>query len=254
VTWLKAAIAGLVAVAGAVLAAVGYLATNKWFGSSDLRGMVFWSIPLGVMVFGVVFLLRQALTRFAYGWQYMALVPLGALLGIGWGVAAAFILGGWIFAFSFPVFFCWLAGGLTGGVVAAWACAPRTWPLALALLALIGVGNVRLNSSAQAPPPRLRVYVKPHASRDEVQRVWDEVLGYPRPSGQGGHSLRAGIRSVGIIGYEDGSPVFTVSLPKRMGSTARESLLAFLRSSPLVVRVEIVPDDEPATIRPSVEY
>jgi len=252
-TRLHAVLAGLAAVAGSVLAAVGYLATNRWFGAGDLSCMILWSLPLGVLVFGAVLILRPRLTRLGYAWHYSILLPLGAALGIAWGVAAALILGGWIFAFSFPVFICWLVGGLSGGVAAAWTHVPRTWPLALALLALVALGDMRLNAYAQAPPPRLRVFVKANATPDEVRRVWEEVLGRPHPSGRG-HDLRDGITGVGVTGYEDGSPILTVSLQKRIGSAYKESLLSSIRSSPLVARVEILPDEEPATMRRSVEY
>ena len=112
-------VAGLISIGGAVISAALYLSLNDWFGSGDLPAMFVWSLPLGAMV---AFSLGRALPRFA-AWRprsrTAALAAIGAFIGALWTFAAALLLGGWIGAFSFPVLYCWVAGGLLGGLAAA---------------------------------------------------------------------------------------------------------------------------------------
>lgn len=248
-SWL----AGLITVLGALGAAVLYLAGNAWFGAGDLWAMLFWSVLLGALLAIVVGPLSRRLAAAPTLWRYAALVPLGGLLGYLWTWVVALLLGGWIGAFSFPVLFCWVAGGLLGGVAAAWSGRPRSWPAALALGAAVAFALGQLNAYARAPAPRVRVIVKPGASAAEVDRVWTEVLG--RPTGRPGeHDLLDGLSSVAASGQVGESAVLTVSFTKRTSRRQRDSLVALIRRSPLVARVDTVVPDDSVGIRPSVSY
>lgn len=97
-----------------------YLAFNQWFGAGDLSAMIIWSIPFTLLVGAVVNRSTARATRRSRGWQLMLLGLGPALLGVGWVLVAALVLGPWIGAFSFPIAIIWmLAGVLTGMVVLA---------------------------------------------------------------------------------------------------------------------------------------
>src|SRR5215203_4483100 len=110
--------AGLTSVVVAVGCATLFVAINDWFGAGDLSAMFFWSLPLGGMVAFVTGRSFQPLSKKSRLVEASALAAIGTVAGIVWTLAAAAILGGWIGAFSFPVLYCWMIGGLAGGVAA----------------------------------------------------------------------------------------------------------------------------------------
>ncbi len=248
-TWL----AGVISVLGAFSAAVLYLAANAWFGAGDLFAMFLWSLPLGLIVAVTAGFLVPRLSLGHAVTRYALLLPLGGLLGFLWTAVAAVLLGGWIGAFSFPVLFCWVAGGLLGGIAAAWLPRPQTWPAALALSVAVGGGLVPFNAYARAPEPWVRVVVKPGATPDEVDRVWTEVLERPgaRPSE---HAMLPGISSIAASGGDGASAVLTVSFRKSLSQSDRDSLIALIGRSPLVSRVERVPGDDTSGVHISTSY
>jgi hypothetical protein len=248
-----AVVAGFTTTLGAVGAAVCYLAANSWFGSGDLPAMVFWSAPLGGLVAMAVRMLSPLLDRARRAWRFAAFAILGGILGYLWTVAVALILGGWIAAFSFPVLFCWMAGGILGGTAAALVAQPRSWPIAALITGATVVLLLRVNAYALAPEPRVRVVLRPRASAREVERAWTEVVG--RPTGRGSEqSLLPGITGVGASDYEGESAVLTVSFDKRLSSKERGQLIAGFLRSPLVVRVDSVLSAAGSGVRPSVSY
>lgn len=230
-------LAGVVAVAGAVAAAAAYLSFNGWFGARDLPAMIVWSLPLGMMTAVTVRVLSRRLAGAKALWHYVALAPVGVVLGVAWTFIVAFVMGGWIGTFSFPVLLCWVFGGASAGIAAAWINHPRSWPTGLLVggIALVALG--RLNAYAQAPEPQVRVVVKPGATSDELQRVWNEVLGHP--TGRGAeHSMLPELAYVSASGYEGGSAILTIALRKTTSQRERDSLIALIRRSPLVLRVD----------------
>jgi hypothetical protein len=183
--------------------------------------------------------------------------PLAILIGGVFGflafVLAAFVLGGWLGAFSFPVFFCWLFGGVIGLVAVVWAGRRQTWPAAV-LVALVAVAVLaRANAYAQAPAPRIRVYAKANATPAEVQQIWTDVIGQPHSSGQG-HEMLDGLRGASASGRDGAHQVLTVSFRKATSRERRDSIIARIRRSPLVARVEPVPASDRSGVKVSVEY
>ena len=242
-------IAAVGAYTGSVLAAVAYLASNGWFGANDLPAMFVYSLPLAVLVYVAGILLDGR----RMGWRYAGALVIGPLLGFLVYVGVALVLGGWIMAFSFPVLFCWIFGGLFGLTLAAWMPQPRTWPVALSLTVLAVFALLRLNAYARAPEPRIALYLKPHASPDEIQLVWEHVIGRPSETGQG-FDLLEGISGAGVSGYAGEQPILTVSFWKRTSQHTRDSLTALIRQSPLVERVVIVRSSDTTGVRTSVSY
>lgn len=249
----SALLAGVVAVAGAVAAAVAYVAVNGWFGAGDLPAMIVWSLPLGIIAAVTVGALSRRLAGAKARWHYAAFVPIGVILGVAWTILVAFIMGGWIGAFSFPVLFCWVFGGVSAGVAAAWINHPRSWPTGLLVLGIALVTLGRLTAYAEAPEPKVRVVVRPGATPDEVQQVWSEVLGHPTGQGEA-HYMLPELSSVSASGYEGESAILTVAMRKSTSQRQRDSLVALIRRSPLVVRVDTVPSRDASRARSSASY
>ena len=236
-------IAPLVAIGTACLAAALYVAANRGFGAGDLPAMLLWSLPLG----GLVALVVRVPARLAARRGVPALlaahataVALGLLVGVLWTASAASLLGPWIGAFSFPVLACWALGAVAGLLSATTAARPRAWPLAVALMALAGLGALTWVRVARRPPPTARVYFRPGTTAEEMTRWRESVfVGPPPPSGVG-HFLPPHVQS-----YSEGGKGgrFTVQFTFFKGTNLaqQDSLLAALRQVPLVERVEMLP-------------
>jgi hypothetical protein len=253
VTRGSAWLGGLAALLGAVGAAVMYLAANAWFGVRDLLDMILWSIPLGAFVGVATRALSRRFEAVPPLMHYLSFMLVGGLLGLLWTIIAGISLHAWINAFSFPVLFCWVTGGLVGGIAAVWAGRRRTWPAALVFTGAVLLALVRLNAYARAPEPRVRVVIKPGATPEEVQRVWDNVLG--RPTGRPGeHDMLPGISSVAASGSVGDSQTLTVSFRKSLSRKDRDRILALIRRSALVTRVNPVSPTDSSGVRSSVSY
>ncbi len=114
--WTTAALCVLLSVGLASL----YVASNDGFGSGDLSAMAIWSIPLAIVCARILPMVHRRLWSRALVIRAILLLLTGAVVGLTWTVIVSMLLGGWIFAFSFPVGLIWLiAGGLSGLFIAA---------------------------------------------------------------------------------------------------------------------------------------
>jgi hypothetical protein len=243
---VKPGVAATAAVSAELFAlaiATGFLAANNWFGAADLTAMVVWSLPLVLLVrlaFGPV--LRRMTASPIY-LRYLVLTLLGALLGIVWTSLVYMVLGGWIFAFSFPVLLCWVGGGLLAGVLASWMTSPKSWPTAFVLTSLTILALVATTAYANAPKSRVRVVLAPGLTDSQVQQFWEEVIGEKTVRTRG-HSMRDGITGAGVVGYERGAPVIEVSLQRHLRAAQRDSVLAMIRRSQLVREASLVSEND----------
>ena len=101
-----------------LVASVGFLASRNWFGAGDLRSFTFWSVILSLPIIPVAFLLGRVFVRLGSVMGTFLAALSGALLGYLATMLVWVILGPWFGAFSFPVFYCWLAGAITVCVTA----------------------------------------------------------------------------------------------------------------------------------------
>jgi hypothetical protein len=201
--------------------------------------MAIWSLPLAVLVAIGARLCGARLDRWPALVAYPVAVLLGGALGLLTFVFTAFVLGGWIGAFSFPVLFCWVFGGVVSLGALVWIGRRHTWPAAVLLAFAAVVVLARANSYARAPAPRIRVYAKANATDAEVQRIWTDVIGQPHPCGQGSDMLE-GLSGASASGREGPHEILTVSFRKGASRERRDSIIARIRRSPLVARVEPV--------------
>jgi hypothetical protein len=111
-TFLISAIAGVVSVVLSFLAAIVFLAANSWFGAGDLRSFAYWSIMFAVVSFCIAAVVRVALLRRGAALRYFLAAFCGLATGFAFTWVVAFLLGPWFGAFSFPVLYCWMLGGL----------------------------------------------------------------------------------------------------------------------------------------------
>jgi hypothetical protein len=92
--------------------AVILLATNDWFGASDLISFTIWTILFSVPFSAVVSLFAKWSIEWSKMVRYILASFLGLLIGYLLTVLLSIILGSWFAAFSFPVFYCWLLGAV----------------------------------------------------------------------------------------------------------------------------------------------
>lgn len=95
------------------------------FGKGDLKALVFWGLPLavGISVSGEAFL--RLLNTFRLYLRVLLVFLCSALLVVCWVYLIFMLIGPWINAFSFPVFYLWLAGCLAQFLFLDWML-PKT--------------------------------------------------------------------------------------------------------------------------------
>ena len=93
-----------------------------------------------------------------------------------------------------------------------------------------------LRGRHSAAPRPVAVYLAPGATEDDILRVYTSVLGRANANGRG-FTLHYGIAGVSLAG-DEGQTVLLLHLREDLAAAARDSLLAALRASPLVSRVE----------------
>jgi MFS family permease len=227
-----------------VLAAVGYAATyvalHDWFGRGDLIALMTWSLPLAFGVAVLITALSARISRASAALTFVLCAVSGAMLGVLWTSLVALVLGGWIATFSFPVLWCWVAGGFLGGLAAAWMSHPRSRAVPGVLILVASIALVRINTYASQPERAIRVVIKADANAEEVDSVWMDVLG--RRTGRGAeHALLPGLSSVGGAPKEGRSPVLIAEFWSGTSPHMRDSVIAQILRSPLILRVDTLP-------------
>lgn len=119
--------AGVWGVLGTFAPALVDLSTSDWFGAGDLRGLVFYTLPLLLVLVVIGIALAPRLVQRP---MWVGLV-VGGTVGIGigflWTLANALLLGPLFGAWSFPVLLCWTTGGGLGLAAAATSGSARSW-------------------------------------------------------------------------------------------------------------------------------
>ncbi|HEX6576084.1 MAG TPA: hypothetical protein VF042_14040 [Gemmatimonadaceae bacterium] len=215
-----------------------FLAANDWFGAGDLSAMFVWTLPLAVLIH---LTFERVLRRLPSGSKFrthLTLVVVGGIAGFVWSVAAALMLGGWIAAFSFPVALWWLASAMFAGVVAAAVSDAKSWGMATVFTVAVVICGVALTNYASTPERQIRVVLSPASTQSDQDLFWNTVVGRSTGRSKGEHTLIDGIAGVGITGYERGQPVYTVSFRAHLSRDVSDSIIAEIRRSPLITRVD----------------
>jgi hypothetical protein len=222
--------------------AAAYVAAHRGFGSGDLPGFAFWSVLLALPAYAVLRVFDRRSTAWRPAPTYLAAAALGTLAGVASTLLVALILGGWIGAFSFPVFLCWLAGSLVAFVAVTLLRRPTSWLFALPAVALPIVGVVVILRIVLAQPPDLLIHIKPETSAQQIETIWTDVLGTPHPSGRG-HSHIEGVGAVSRFDSDTEARI-RVSFQPGTSSERRAEVVQRVLASPLVARTS---DLEPSS-------
>lgn len=95
--------------------AIAHIGLNKGFGRGDFGPYLFWTTVFSLLLAALPGRARRVMEgRF----RYVMAITGGGLAGLLWTIVVAYLLGPWFGAFSFPVLFCWVAGGVAGLVLA----------------------------------------------------------------------------------------------------------------------------------------
>lgn len=205
-----------------------------------MPAMLFWSVPLAILVSLGVLSVPYLQHRFlGLAVRYLLVLIAGLVGGLAWTFVVASVLGSWFGAFSFPVGICWTFGSGVGMVIGVSLQHPRSWPIAAGLVGLAAAGAVWGFVEVTKSPPQALVYVKPGSSPEDIDRVWREVLGVPDPRGRG-VELKPGIMGASRNDRGLDQAVLQVSFKKGCEQECLERVLAEMRASPLVQRVELL--------------
>jgi hypothetical protein len=236
----SALLGAVVLVVTSLASAVFFIALDDWFGVEDVSAFIFWSLPLAGLVYLSFRKLPARLTSAAPLLRYPALAIIGGIAGIGWTIVVALLLGGWIGAFSIPVFICWVAGGLVAGIAAVWHSDRRSWHAAVVSLILIVAALLPAGEYILEPEPHVRVVLGPQTTHADEETFWREVVGTPGRTPTE-HGLIEGISGVGIVDYERGRPVFEVRLRKGISRQRHDSILSRIHHASIVARIDTLP-------------
>ena len=88
------------------------------YGMGDLVAVVFWTVPLAVILWGMGSLFFGSWERQCAIEKWTLAIFLGGVCGYLWKVVVAIQMGPWFGAFSFPMAILWIVGGAAGLLVA----------------------------------------------------------------------------------------------------------------------------------------
>lgn len=135
-------------VVGTLLVSALAVLFNDGFGARDLWVFSFWSFPFALTVGGLGVVLTKQFGLVHLSYRCTMFVLCGTVIGILWTIVVTLLMGAWFMAFSFPVLFCWIAGGISGTIVVVNSGA--TYPIKKTLLYVLVISSVCLTASILA--------------------------------------------------------------------------------------------------------
>jgi hypothetical protein len=115
---LGATTAGCACIGAAVIVSIVGHSPTRDRGGSDLSAILFWSLPLGLLV-AVVYSGWLRVARVDHLLAPVGLILLGPGVGFAWAFVVRAVLGGWYYAFGANVLLLW-CGSATVGLIAGW--------------------------------------------------------------------------------------------------------------------------------------
>jgi hypothetical protein len=106
--------AAIVALITALFVSLTTILLNAGYGIGDLWAFLLWSLPFAFCVGGLKLFVSKLLKLGHRSIKWVIIVLLGVGAGVLWTVAVSSVLGEWFAAFSFPVVFSWIGGGISG--------------------------------------------------------------------------------------------------------------------------------------------
>ena len=233
---LNARYLGLLSVLGffivSIATALLLLWLQDWFGKGDIDAFLIWSVPLALALYYASALMDRRVAVAPVWSRYLLTSALGPFLALLWTLAVMIIMGGWFYAFSFSVFFCWITGSLFALLFSVAAKHPRSWPIALCLFVVVSLsiaaGFVLIESRPY--PPDMIIKFKPGTTTEEAVTFGSNVVGSPSPTGHG-HRLPDIVSAAG----NHGADRFELSFWRGVTVAERDKLRQRLLKSPLVM-------------------
>ena len=232
---------GLLSVLGFFIVSIGtallLLRLQDWFGKGDIEAFLIWSVPLAIALYHAPALLDRRIALLPVWSRYLLTSALGPFLALLWTLVIMIIMGGWFYAFSFNVFFCWVTGSLFALLFNMAAKHLRSWPIALCLFVVvslsIGAGLMLIQSRPY--PPDMVIEFKPGTTTDEAIEFGFKVVGSPDIVSAAGNR---------------GADRFQLSFRWGVTKAEREELRQRLLKSPLVLDIH----DRPSEPRSDEKY
>ncbi|MBD0339225.1 MAG: hypothetical protein ICV67_08070 [Thermoleophilia bacterium] len=212
-------------ISASLLAAIVLTVITGW-GGDDLGAFFFWSVPFGFFLGIVAGVAGRRLTHPRLAATVAS--ALGALAGLLWTVVVALLLGGYFFAFGFPVLLAWMAGGAAGLAAGAGLESPRA--LRVARIGAYGILGLVLVLLALTPVIALIL-------EDEPDLVAHVRAGTPEP--QTTDLAYRALDQVAVVSVTQNDPlVLEIQLADDATGEEHRRVRAWLERSPLVERVD----------------
>ena len=145
-----AALAGITTFVTALALAALYVALHHGFGRGDLLPFALWDVWLALLVTAIGPATVARTQTLENARRVVVAIVIGVVTGVAFTLVVAAVLGGWFFAFSFPVLYL-CAIGAAAGLVVATIAAPtglrRDGPSSLRCALLLGGGVLVLTAA-----------------------------------------------------------------------------------------------------------
>ena len=153
-----------------------YVATNDWFGSSDLQPFAFWAFIFTIPAFPILLFLSNQIKENAklkvFFWGIFATLTI-FIVSI---LILLLILGPWVGAFSFPFAFCILFGASLGTAITILLKLKGAWLIAGSQAFTLPLLFLTMSYTLYAKPDNLIVHISEQASIEDINNVWGTLL------------------------------------------------------------------------------
>ncbi len=182
-------LSGLLHLAAALAVVAGALYRQDGFGSGDTSAFLFWTVPLAAGLAGAGPTLVAPLRGRPLALRLGGLVLAAGLLALGWAYGVALLLGPSVGAFSFSIFYPWVAGAAAQLGLLSWGLpAPVAKPTAgavvrgllagpLAVLLVAGLLGALAAAQEYFTRPAPETFLFPAGYSGRVQVVYNQPDG-----------------------------------------------------------------------------
>jgi hypothetical protein len=221
---------------GSFSAACLYVIKNGGFGSGDLWAFFFWSVIAGLISFPFLALFSKLSTNKSKVVSYALACILGPAYSYFWTWIMSLVFGPMLLAFSFPIFACWTFGSTFAFLMMVIERNGLSWLPAFFVSAVVSIAVISgIRKTEKAPPPDVRVILKPGVSSNQVEKAW-KLFETPVTRTPDGYNPE-GIAGTG--GWDsNGQHGFRLTFHANSDSIKRDAMLNKIAFSPVVEEVK----------------
>lgn len=214
------------------LSAVAFLWHADWFGVGDLASLPVYSACFAPALFSVLAILVVRLKTNKSWLRLLIGVVAALILTYGLTICLMIFLGGWFYAISYPLFFCWLLGALASVLVAEVVRDRRLATTALVVFALGILGVIGLYQQANAPDPALLIVFRQGTTQEEINEFHHTYICVAE-AGRDGCALANSINTYAASSFE-GKAAAYISFWKDTPRQEIETFRGIILMSPIV--------------------